>query len=166
MSRRTALTSFLFVVAVLVAFVPAQAGGQATKTEVSGFIAPPGGVIEIGEGWLSGPIYHHRGQIVQWTITATDDRLTGILVDEFNTNRDTRTLSGDGPIWGKLWIEQDGVRVWEGSWNGEFLGGAQQGRAVLHGIGEYHGMKVKLTFVQTGPANLDFESIILDPHGG
>ncbi len=166
MSGRSALTLVLLVVAIIYASVPAAAGGKATKTEVSGFIAPPGGVVEPGESWWSGPIFHYRGQVVQWTITATDDRLTGTLIDEFNTNRDTRTPGWDGPIWGKLWIEQDGVRVWEGTWNGEFLGGVQQGRAVLHGLGEYHGLKVKMTFVQTGPANLDFEGIILDPHGG
>ena len=166
MSRRSVLTLVLLVVAMCYAFVPAQAGGKSTRTEVSGFIGLPGGETEPGEGWLSGPIYHHRGQVIFWASTATDERLTGTLFDEFNANLDTRTLGWDGPIWGKLWIEQDGVRVWEGTWNGEFLGGIQQGRAVLHGVGEYHGLKAKMTFVQTGPATLEFEAVILDPHGG
>ncbi len=71
-----------------------------------------------------------------------------------------------GRIWGKMWIEQGGARVWEGSWNGEVLNSIQQGNAILHGAGINEGLKAKMSFVQRpGEYIIDFNAVILNPKG-
>ncbi len=75
-------------------------------------------------------------------------------------------MFNDGRIWGKIWIEQGGARVWEGSWNGEVLNSIQQGNAILHGVGINEGLKAKMSFVQRpGEYIIDFNAVILNPKG-
>ena len=166
MKRKVLLGLVLFVIGMCLAVSSVPAGGKATKTEVIGLIQPPIIWHQFGETWTNGPIHHVRGRLVEWDIVASDDRFSGALFDEFNSNQDTRTFYNDGRIWGKLWIEQDGVRVWEGSWNGEVLDSIQQGRAILHGVGIYKGLKAKMNFIQRpGEYIIDFDAIILNPKG-
>lgn len=165
MSKRSVSTLVLLVVGICLALAPAQAGEKATKTDVEGWFVFNQPVV-YGDIWLSGPILHERDSVYRWDLHSTDPRLVGDVFNGFNYNIDTRTPFGDGRMWGDMWMEQDGVRVWEGTWNGEHLNGIQLGNAVLHGVGIYEGLKLKMSFEQRSGQNVfDFEGAILDPGG-
>ena len=165
MNRKSTIVIALCVAGLWLMLAPVQAGAQAIKTEVTGWVEDPV-LVELGESWDSGPIHHDRNYVYQWTVTSTDPRFEGTNFVTYNSNLDLRTPFWDGRIWGKGWIEQGGVVVWEGPLNGESLGGIQTIRSVLHGAGPYEGLKVKLTLVQVpGEAVFEMEAVILDPGG-
>ena len=163
MKRNRTIVVALCVVGVCLTLAPVRADAQAIKTEATGWVQDPV-PLEFGEIWLSGPILHERDSLYQWTSISTDPRLEGAIFNTFNSNLDTRTPFFDGPIWGKAWIEQDGVVVWVGKLNGEYFEGIQTIRAVMHGAGPYEGLKVKMDLVQRPfQAMFDMEAVILDP---
>jgi len=165
MSKRSVSTLVLLVGGICCVFGTAQAGEKATKTDVEGWFEN-GQTVVFGDVWLSGPIIHYRDFLYHWDQVATDPRLEGDIFNEFNANLDMRTPFADGRMWGGIWLEQDGVRVWEGTWNGEYLNDIQLGNGVLHGVGIYEGLKVKMSFEQRpGYLIMDFEAVILDPGG-
>ena len=164
MNRRLVLTLVLLVVGICLAFAPAQAGDKATKTFALGSFWQTDELVA-GDSWLSGHILHFRDYVYQWDSTATDWRVEGDYFNTFNANIDISPYLWSGQIWGKLWIEQDGVRVWEGNWNGKFVDGVQHGKAILHGVGVFDGLKVSMSFQEQPDYSFDFDAIILDPGG-
>ena len=167
MSKRSVVTLVLLVVGICLAIAPAQAGEKAEKTDVVGFLEYVDQLV-FGDVWISGHIVHVRDDLHQWYQTATDERLEGDSFVEYNANLDISGPSLNGPIWGTFWIEQGGVRVWEGTWNGKYVNGIQQGKGVMHGVGVLEGLKTKYIFQQrpgTVPPILDVEAVILDPGG-
>ena len=166
MSKRSVVTLVLLVVGICVALAPAQAGEKAEKTDVVGFLEYVDQLV-FGNVWTSGHILHVRDQLYQWEQTASDERLEGDIFNEYNANLDISTPFLNGRVWGKILIEQDGVRVWEGTWNGKFVNGFQQGGMIIHGVGVFEGLKAKVTYQERsdGSVTFDFDAVILDPGG-
>lgn len=54
-----------------------------------------------------------RGLVVRARIEASDPRYTGFEVATLNANWN---LAGEGAVWGKATLENDGGGVWEGEW--------------------------------------------------
>ena len=144
--KRKAITimTILFLASTVMALFPLSVKAKATKTYFTGtetFVE----LIDPGTEWMSGKIYHLRGEIGIYRDECDDDRVTGNTTGVFNMNLDVTT--GRGSIWGTQFTVSDVEGgFWEGTWTGKiYADGSISARGVCHGIGLFEGLKERFT---------------------
>jgi hypothetical protein len=168
MKRR--IVSSLFVLFLSAGFLlfASQAPAQSTKAHFVGWMENPQW-LAIGNVWLSNGNLHLSERVVKWDSYATDPRIVGAIIDVLNGNFFLNNQVFEGKFWGEITINLSDGSYWEGSFNGEVVGGLQQGTAIAHGNkGSIDGLKLKMTFLQragASPTIFDFEGTILNPKG-
>ncbi len=159
--KRAVIGMSVLVVSLLLATSGVQA--KATKTPFT-FTAADIALGEPEREWVDDEgILHVRNQAYQFVVSGDfDGTLSGLV----NVNMDLATGDGDG--FGTLLLAvTGGGGTFEGRFTATFEGGAISGEFVGHGTGDFEGMKIMGTFAPAGPppAGLNFEGIVLDPHG-
>jgi hypothetical protein len=150
--RRLLVLAFLTAAAVQVVASPAMA--RATKTP---FSATETSVpVQEGTTWISGHIFHIRGEVDAGPVTGD---LEGTITITVNLNVDMNT--GKGELFGTFTLATDEV-TWSGSFAGAISGPLSSGRFGGQGT---DGTKVMGHFTQTGENTFDLSGIILDPNG-
>jgi len=140
---------------------------KATKTSVSGAISIAiAGPAE--RTWIDEEgIVHRRGlpaeYVVSGDLAGTGTGLANLNLDPMTGNGDETGQASFELTWGEL------SGTFEGRWSTTFTGFVGVGSGVLHGGGDFEGMKMMISFVLDlttgGPPVAVFEAIILDPHG-
>ncbi|MGD8474198.1 MAG: hypothetical protein PVH59_08735 [Anaerolineae bacterium] len=164
--RLTIFVAALMILSILAA--PVAAG--TIRTDYSG-VENFEVALSSGVEWVSEDgIYHVRGAQEAYTDVVSDPRLCGDTVVTINANFQLAAppVYVYGPMWGTVIIESnDGY--WEGSWVGKRT---EQGwsyiRGVLHGHGDYEGLKARADYVRESPyATVPFtvHGVLMDPGG-
>ncbi len=141
---------------------------KATKTPVEGSASLE--VLDLGKLWVDEEgVLHIRGMLLS---IETHGALSGTGTVVGNLNIDLATGNGDQSFyvtetmtWETPWGETL-TGTFEGRTSGTYASWLEEGRAVYHGSGDFAGMKFIHTFwgwYQSG--SVDYEGIILDPHG-
>ena len=150
--RRVLVLSFLAAAAVQLVASPAMA--RATKTPFSAMeTSVP---VQEGKTWVSGHIFHVRGEVDAGPVTGD---LDGTITIHVNLNVDMNT--GKGELYGTFTIATDAVS-WSGHFTGAISGPLSSGRFGGQGT---DGIKLMGHFTQTGENTFDLSGVILDPHG-
>lgn len=93
----------------------------------------------------------------------SDARISGTMTEVLNANLDA---AFSGPVWGTSRIEVPGRGSWEGNAEGEIHGPSSlSARGVLHGSGEFEGMKLKAEMIFVAGQGATWVGHILDPGG-
>jgi hypothetical protein len=151
--RRIALALTLALPASMLLAQPA--GATATRIPVT-FIDTHTSSGEPARQWLSGHVFHVRGEVD--TAAVTGD-LQGTLTLTFGLNVDINT--GNGAIAGSFVLATASVS-WAGSFNGKLTADGASGRFTGQGS---DGSKLLGTFVSIGPDQDLDKAVILRPHG-
>lgn len=154
-----------FIVLVLLV---APVAARTTWKEFTGTQAPTGPASG-GRMWVSDGILHIRDYQVETQFAASDERISGDLLNTFNAN--WRLLEsgfpGHGRMWGTVRITSD-----DGHWDCSYTGERTKFdyytyiRAVCHGYGDYEGLQVRMNLVNETPnpdAQLFAEGVIMNP---
>jgi len=140
----TAIMMMLFLASTVMALFPLSVKAKATKKYFTGtetWVED----IEQGTEWMSGKIYHLRGEIGIYHDACDDLRVTGNTTGVINYNLDVTT--GRGTIWGaSITVPDEDGGSWEGTYNGKmYADGSMSIRGVMHGRGIFEGLKEKFT---------------------
>jgi hypothetical protein len=140
----TAIMMMLFLASTVMALFPLSVKAKATKTYFTGTETPVQ-TIDSGTEWMSGKIYHLRGDVSVYRDECTDPRFTGNVTAVANLNLDV--TKGRGSIWGtSITVSDVEGGFWEGTFAGKmYADGSMSIRGVCHGIGLFEGLKAKFT---------------------
>ena len=94
-------------------------------------------------------------------LEGTGAGIVNINMDMLTGNGDESGYSISEPTWGEL------SGTFEGRFCVTYTGGVGIGHGVYHGTGDFAGMKLMedFTIVLVQPYVVNFEGVILDPHG-
>jgi hypothetical protein len=151
--RRIALALILALPASMVLAQPA--GATATRIPVK-FIDTQISSGEPARQWLSGHVFHVRGEVDTKAVTGD---LEGTLTSTFGLNVDINT--GAGNIAGSFVLATASVS-WAGSFNGHLTADGGSGRFTGQGS---DGSKLLGTITSIGPDQDVDQGVILRPHG-
>jgi hypothetical protein len=164
-TRTKILAGVVLLAAVLL--ITGIAYAKATKTPVTGTTeVVPRGSAE--REWIDDDgILHIRGESADYVfsgdLVGTGLGVVNINIDPLTGNGDESGYSTSELTWGEL------SGTFEGSFSVTYTGGVGVGHGVYHGTGDFAGMKLMEDFtvdLTIGPPYVvNFEGIILDPHG-
>jgi len=168
-TRTKILAGVVLLAAVLI--ITGIAWGKATKSDVTGItLVTPREEHEPLREWIDDDgIWHVRGEVADYEFLGD---LEGIGVGVVNINLDLLTGNGDesGYSTSELtWGELSGT--FEGRFSVTYTEWVGVGHGVYHGTGDFAGMKLMEDFTidladpDAPPYVVNFEGIILDPHG-
>ena len=164
-ARTKILVGLVLLIAVML--ITGIAWGKATKTPVTGTtLVYPRGIAE--KEWIDDDgILHIRGGQADYIFLG---ELTGTGVGVVNLNIDPIMGIGDESgysISELTWGELKGT--FQGSFSVTYTYGIGIGHGVYHGTGDFAGMKLMEDFTvdltTPEPYIVNFEGIVLDPHG-
>jgi hypothetical protein len=164
-TRTKILAGVVLLAAVLL--ITGIAYAKATKTPVTGTAdVHPTGIVE--REWIDDDgIWHMRGASSKLVFSGD---LVGEGSSVINLNLDMLTGNGDESGHSISQLTWNGLSgTFEGSFSVTYTGGVGVGHGVYHGTGDFAGMKLMEDFnvyLLANPIFLDFNGIILDPHGG
>ena len=160
----------IFVAALMIlSILAAPVAAGTIRTEYAGFEYFEG---EIGGGrmWISDEgVLLIRDFQEAYTDVVSEPCLSGDLVVTINANFQlTEVEEMYGPMWGTTILENDGG-YWEGSWVGKRTEeGYSYIRCVMHGHGDYEGLKARADYVRESPDPNDpftVHGVLMDPGG-
>jgi hypothetical protein len=144
----------LAAAAFLPAAIASQAWAGATRTPFT--VTEASVPIQDGNGWLSGHIFHVRGEVDEGPVTGD---LTGTITIVVNLNVDTH--SGQGELFGTFTLATADV-TWSGHYTGSTTSDTSRGRFLGQGT---NGSKLDGSFTQNGDGTFTLTGTILSPHG-
>jgi len=168
-TRTKILAGVVLLAAVLI--ITGIAWAKATKTAVTGItLVTPREEHEPLREWIDDDgIWHVRGEVADY-VHVGDLEGTGVGVVNLNLEVDPFTGNGDESGYSTsemTWGELSGT--FEGRFSVTYTGWVGVGHGVYHGTGDFAGMKLMEDFtvdLTVGPPYVvNFEGIILDPHG-
>ena len=161
--RTKILAGVVLLAAVLL--ITGIAWAKATKTPVTGIteVFPRGSAVR---EWVDDDgIWHVRGEVVDYVFSGD---LVGEGVGVVNINLDISTGNGDESGYSTSELTWEGLSgTFEGSFSVTYTEWVGVGHGVYHGTGDFAGMKLMedFTIVLVEPYVVNFDGIILDPHG-
>ena len=169
-TRTKILAGVILLAAAL--FITGLAWAKATTADVAGimYVTPRVDHIPLREWIDDDGIWHVRGEIADYLFVGD---LEGVGIGVVNINLNLSTGNGDESgcsISELTWGELEGT--FEGHFSVTYTGGMGVGHGVYHGTGDFAGMRLMEDFTinlldpDAPPYVVNFEGIILDPHGG
>ena len=168
-TTRTKILAGVVLLAVVL-LITGIVWAKATKTAVTGITLVTPSEQEPLREWIDDDgIWHVRGEVADYEFLGD---LVGTGVGVVNLNLDLSTGNGDesGYSTSELtWGELSGT--FEGHFSVTYTGWVGVGHGVYHGTGDFAGMKlmedftIDFTVTPEPPYVVNFEGIILDPHG-
>jgi len=162
-TRTKILAGVVLLVAVLL--ITGIVWAKATETPVIGTrtVTP----LSPGRQWTDDDgIWHIRGAsgVVDYSgdLVGTGTYKVNLNLDMFTGNGDENGYSVSQLTWGGL------SGTFEGSFSVTYTGFVGIGHGVYHGTGDFAGMKLMediIVYLLADPIFVDFDGIILDPHG-
>jgi hypothetical protein len=166
------------LVLALIALLLAQVGPAAAQASKIPFTATEiynGVDLDPGVEWYTGKdhekIWHLRGNVMELTVDASDDRVDGY--ETVTCNLDMKVVDDPvvwvtGRMWGTFKITND-HGTWEGTWTGfRDERGYSFFKYLGKGGGEYEGMQIRVDSKRESPDPTfpySWTGYILDPHG-
>jgi hypothetical protein len=171
--RRLILMVLLAVAVILLAAGPAAA--KATRTEFTATEIYKGIDLDPGVDWTTGKdhekIWHLRGNIMELTVDASDDRVDGYEIVTCNLDMklvDDPVVWATGRMWGTFKITNDDG-TWEGTWTGvRDERGYSFFKYLGKGGGDYAGLQIRVDSERLDPDPTypySWTGYLLDPHG-
>ena len=157
----------LIVLSILAA--PVVAGTIRTEYEGTEYYVGP---VSPGRQWVSEDgVLHIRGLREAYEDEVDDPRLCGdaVVTANMNFHFADPPVFVYGRMWGTVRIDNDNG-YWEGGWVGKRteLQGHSYIRAVLHGHGDYEGLKARASYVRQTPdpaAPFMVHGVFMEPGG-
>lgn len=166
--------SLLFKVGLLLTIllsVASSTHAQAVKTEFTGLSYFTNEIVDPGVWTYPDGNVHVRGWTVLYNDVMSDPRVSGTdtMVINFNMQSAPPPVIFTGPMWGTMRVENEGG-YWEGTWTGvRDEQGFAYARAILHGHGDYEGLKAHIEATRLSPDYINdpfiFTGTIIDPQG-
>ena len=171
MNKRLFLVAAGVLIVLSTLAAPVAAGTIRTEYDgVETYVKP----VLPGRQWVSEDgVLNIRGAQEAYRDVVDDPRLCGDAMVTVNANFHFADppVFVFGSMWGTLRIDNDNEGdYWEGNWVGKRteLQGFSYIRAVLHGHGQYEGLRARVSYVRESPdptADFMVHGVVMDPGG-